>query len=92
MSAVVPLVDKLDTRAAADLVETLKAHAGADVTVDASATQQLGAMGLQALMVAATTWKQAGHAFVLTGMSADLVKQFDLYGVDPETLCAKEAA
>ncbi len=86
MTTVVALDRKLDTQAVGGLCEMLKSHRGADLTLDVSATHQIGALSLQTLMVAASSYSKCGHPLLLTGMSDDLARQFELFGVDPSTL------
>ena len=91
MTARLQLSAKLDTRAASDLVEALRGHAGSDLTLDASAVSHVGALALQALMVAGATWAQAGQTLALEHLSEEAAAQLRLFGVTPDGLVAGKA-
>ena len=91
MTGPVPLPERLDTRAAADLAQALKDRMGVDVVLDASSTVMIGALGLQTLLVAAATWQHAGRSFTISNLSEEAARQVELMGVDPLDLTGKAA-
>jgi chemotaxis protein CheX len=60
----------LDLRAAAPLRHALAARRGGALTIDASATERLGAQCLQILLAASNAWRSDGNAFSITDASA----------------------
>ena len=91
MTARLQLSAKLDTRAATDLAEALRGHAGSDLTLDAGAVTHLGALALQTLMVAGATWAAAGQTLALEHLSDEAAGQLRLFGVTPDGLMAGKA-
>jgi anti-anti-sigma regulatory factor len=75
MMARLVLPARVDRAAAAALTEELRAHAAADVAVDAGAVTQLGALGLQTLVVAARAWRDAGHDFAVHDIGPEVAGQ-----------------
>lgn len=92
MSGALLLDAKLDTSAAKALVEQLIERRGTNVTLDASETRQIGALCAQALLAASAEWANSGHQLELISVSEHLEKQFDLIGIDHQTLTTKETA
>ena len=92
MSGAIVLPARLDSAAAPELAAALKAHAGSDVTLDAGAVAHLGALCLQAILVAATDAARAGRGFTVTGLPDDAAGQLSLYGLTPDTLSKGFAA
>jgi chemotaxis protein CheX len=84
MTAPVTLPAKLDSAAAVQLTHLLKERQGTDVVLDAAAVDFLGARALQTLLVAAESWRAAGHAFSVANLSAEVRTQLsDLGCPDP---------
>lgn len=79
-SAPLRLERKLDTAAAPALFDALRDRAGADLVVDASDTDTMGALAAQTLAVAAAAWAAEGCALTVAGRSADLDAQIALLG------------
>lgn len=80
MSAVVNLDPNLDIRAAAPLRETLLAHAGMPVTLDAGQVGRLGALCLQVLLAAKADWSAKGAPFSIRDPSAAFTDTVRLFG------------
>lgn len=59
------LAERLDSKAAKDLLASLLAQTGAPLRLDASRVQSLGALCAGILLSAAKTWKDAGLPFAL---------------------------
>jgi anti-anti-sigma regulatory factor len=74
---------KLDRGAAISFAEMLRSRRGAPVTLTGDSVQQLGAFGLQALLVAQAAWKADGVAFGLQGISENMARDLHTLGVDP---------
>jgi len=77
------LPEALDLIAAAPLAESLTKRLGANLTIDASHVQRLGASCLQVLLSAERTWKANGLALSLVGASERFAEDLRLLGVDP---------
>jgi chemotaxis protein CheX len=82
----VALPPRVDRAAAAALAEELRAHAASDVTVDAAAVTQLGALGLQTLLVAARAWRDADRAFAVENIGPEVAGQLADLGLDDLSL------
>ena len=63
------LPECVDTGAVPQLCEDLIARRGAAVVVDASGTEHIGALGIQALLSARLQWEDDGHEFRITPAS-----------------------
>ncbi|MCP9483218.1 STAS domain-containing protein [Shimia sp. CNT1-13L.2] len=63
------LAERLDSKAADDLLAALLAHMGGPISLDASRVQSLGALCAGILLSAAKTWKDAGLPFALANLS-----------------------
>ncbi|MEW6436715.1 MAG: STAS domain-containing protein [Pseudomonadota bacterium] len=74
----------LDLKATTPLTEQLLAHRGADIVVDASAVERLGAQSLQVLLSALATWQADGHQLQFRQPSDAFVESLQLFGVDAE--------
>ncbi len=88
---VLSLEPRLDLRAAAPLVEALKARRGGDLVLDAGEVTQIGALAVQAIRAAARAWAEDGHALGFENATIDLADQLGLLGFTPETLTTWEA-
>jgi anti-anti-sigma regulatory factor len=75
VSAPVKLPARLDSAAAVVLAKTLADRQGTDVVLDAAAVDLLGARAMQTLLVAATAWRAAGHAFSVINLPAGALSQ-----------------
>lgn len=91
MTACLQLPAKLDTRAASDLAEALRDHAGSDLALDASAVTQIGALALQTLLVAGAAWAAAGQSLSLDHLAEEAADQIRLFGLTPDGLMAGKA-
>ena len=86
MSGSIVLPARLDSAAAPELAAALKAQAGSDTKLDGGAVTHVGALCVQALLVAATSAAQAGHGFSIDGLPEPAADQLALYGLTAETL------
>lgn len=86
MSSSITLEPRLDLRAANALTRELAAHSGADMTLDASAVTQIGALAVQTIRAAARSWTQSGHSLRFENVSTDLADQLVLLGFSPDSL------
>ena len=85
-SSPIRLAAKLDLKASTELVETLRARRGADLTLDGSEVSHLGAHAVQTLLVAAHTWSRDGHALVCANLTDQALEQLGVLGIDPMQL------
>lgn len=76
--------------AAASLFETLSSLIGADITVDGSQVERIGAQCLQILLAAAASWKIDGNVLEFANPSLEFVAGLELLGIPPETLLNRE--
>jgi chemotaxis protein CheX len=90
-ASTLPLAEVLDLKAASALATDLLALRGADVALDGSAVQRLGAQCLQVIMSARATWDKEGASLQIVNPSRDLIEGLELLGADPVRYCAKEA-
>jgi chemotaxis protein CheX len=82
----VTLASVLDLRAAAPLASELKACRGADVEIDASAVDRVGAQCVQVLLSAYKSWTEDGNRFGVVTSSSAFSKGIELLGVElPQT-------
>ena len=86
MTARFDLPEKLDTAAVPGLIDKLRTRQGANLVLDCSATQQIGGLAVQTLIVAANDWQDAGHSLSLDNVSADVADQLRLLGTSPDVL------
>jgi chemotaxis protein CheX len=63
--ATLTLGEVLDLKAAAPLTESLRAHRGQPLEIDATAVRRLGGLCLQALLAAQTSWDAEGTPFAI---------------------------
>ena len=71
----------LASSAAAQLRESLLAHRGAALTLEAEGVRRLGAQCAQVLMAAALTWKADGKALRVADPSAEFADSLRLLGL-----------
>lgn len=80
MTARLPLPEKLDTAAVPALIAGLQAKQGSDLVLDGSDLQQIGALAVQTLIVAANDWQDSGHTLRFENVNEDVEKQLVLLG------------
>lgn len=85
-AAPVVLPARLDTAAAVQLTHKLRDMEGADVVLDASDVELLGAKALQTLLVASEAWRATGRAFTVANLRAEVRGQIATLGSDPSQL------
>lgn len=71
----------LDLRAAAPLAKSLLSRRGAELAIDASRVQRVGAQCLQVLLAAAATWKTDGLRLQLMKPTEELLEGGRLLGI-----------
>jgi len=76
----------LDLKAATPLAESLLAHRGTDIVIDAGEVERLGAQSLQVLLSAAATWHADGRALDFAHPSAAFLESLRLFGIDADSL------
>lgn len=93
MSApVLDLDEKLDLRAAGELAKAIASHRGGDLTLEAGAVRQIGALSAQVIRAAARSWAEDGQTLSLQSVSNDLADQLGLLGFTAETITQWEGA
>lgn len=78
----IELAAVLDLRAAAPLVNELRAARGADVAISAANVERMGAQCAQALLSAAKTWTADGHRLRIASPSEAFTRALRLLGID----------
>jgi anti-anti-sigma regulatory factor len=91
MTAPVVLPARLDSAAAAELAQALRAHEGAEVALDAAGVDLMGAKAMQTILVAAAAWRAAGLGFAVTGLSEKVRGQLGLLGLADLSLIEGDA-
>ena len=81
----------LDLNAAGSLHSQLMAERGSDLSIDGSAVERVGALCIQVLMSAATTWEEEKYSLTFSQMSDALMKTMQLAGVNYDHMLAKES-
>jgi chemotaxis protein CheX len=79
------LPEALDLPAAKPLAESFLELRGANLVIDASKVQRLGASCLQVLLSAARTWHAEGASLSLAQASPRFIDDLRLLGFTPET-------
>jgi len=83
----------LDLRAAGPLAKSLLTRRGAELAIDASRVQRVGAQCLQVLLAAASTWQTDGHRFLLMKPTDELLEGGRLLGIHlDQDLAGRELA
>jgi chemotaxis protein CheX len=82
MSAGMTLASELDIKAAAPLAAGLIAARGADLVLDASQVERVGAQCLQVLLSAAATWGADGQELAIEAPSAAFAEAVRIAGLD----------
>ncbi len=85
-----PLPSKLDLPAAAPLRDELLGQEGKPLVIDASPCENIGTPGLQVLLAAAKTWREAGVSLSVEGISEECAAQLAVFGLSSDDLCSKE--
>ncbi len=80
----------LDLNAAAGLRADLLSRRGADLVIDASMVQRVGAQCLQVLIAAGKTWQHDGQNLSIGAASPGFLTTLQLTGLDAGRLLAKE--
>lgn len=86
MTTQVDLPEKLDTSAVPALIETLRAHQGANLVLNAAELRQVGGLAVQTIVVAANDWQDAGHRLSLESVTEEVREQLRLLGTGPDVL------
>lgn len=76
----------LDLKAAVPLTESLLAHRGADVVIDAGEVERLGAQSLQVLLSAVATWHADGRVLDFVHPSEAFLENLRLFGIDADSI------
>jgi len=87
-----PLAARLDLTQVEALAADLRAHAGDDLVLDATATAHLGALGAQLLAAAALSWRRAGCRLTIAPRSEAFDEALALFGLTLADLQSEEAA
>ncbi|GIU67776.1 STAS domain-containing protein [Candidatus Phycosocius spiralis] len=82
----------LDTRAAPDLLEALRAHQGQDLILDASKVDSLGGLCLQILLAAKAEWGSSPFHFSVENPTPVFCEQMGAFGAAIEEFCLQGAA
>lgn len=80
------LPPRLDSAAAVVLARMLADRQGADVVLDASGVDLLGAKAMQTLLVAAAAWRRAGHVLSVINLPAEARTQLADLGLSDLSL------
>jgi chemotaxis protein CheX len=84
------LPEALDLLAATPLAKMLLAQRGANIVIDASSVQRVGAQCVQVLLSAASTWTADGLSFVIANRSPAFVEGLQLLGIPGDTFIEGE--
>ncbi|SIN89653.1 STAS domain-containing protein [Vannielia litorea] len=88
----VPLPERLDLPAAAPLREALLPLVGKPLVLDATGCSTIGTPGVQVLLSAARSWREAGALLSVEGVSPACEAQLAHLGLTTDDLCSKEQA
>jgi anti-anti-sigma regulatory factor len=86
MTAPVMLPARLDSAAAVSLARALADRQGADVVLDASAVELLGARAMQTLLVASAAWRAGGRTLSVVNLPAAMRAQLADLGLSDTSL------
>lgn len=89
---VINLPAVLDLRAVEPLKAALLEQRGQDLTLDASAVERVGGLGLQLLMSAVKTWQADGKILTFLNVSEAMSEQWLGFGASPTPLVMQDAA
>ncbi len=91
MGNTIALGKNVGTAAAPALAAEFAALRGTDVSVNASKTNHIGALGLQVIVAACRQWKHDGHGFSLSAFSDAFRHDARTLGIALTDLGANEA-
>src|SRR5262245_32609973 len=80
-SSALQLPEVLDLLAATPLVKSLLERRGADIVIDASSVQRVGAQCAQVLLSAAAAWNGDGHSLAIVNRSPGFAEGLQLLGI-----------
>ena len=86
------LPEVLDLTFAGPLAESLAASRGANLAIDASRVQRVGAQCVQVLMSAVSTWRSDEVALSVVDPSAEFRDALSLLGIGLAEISTEEAA
>ena len=86
------LASELDIKAAAPLAAGLIAARGADLVLDASQVERVGAQCLQVLLSAAATWSADGQELAIEQPSAAFADAVRIAGLDLTQFASSQTA
>lgn len=86
------LPGELDIKAAVPLAAGLVAARGADLVLDASQVERVGAQCLQVLLSAAATWSADGHALAIEHASPAFADAVRIAGLDLSRFTSSQPA
>ncbi|TKT75512.1 STAS domain-containing protein [Aquamicrobium sp. LC103] len=89
MPGLISLPSQLDIKAAAPLAAELLALRGKDLTLDASAVEQLGGQCIQVLLSAAATWAADGAELAVREPSAAFLEAAETAGLATSDFCTR---
>ncbi len=84
--SVLALPVRLDLSSVTDLSKSIKAHLGADLTLDAGNVSHLGGLGLQLLASAAASFRAQGNSLTLAPRSEAFDEALALFGTSLDAL------
>lgn len=82
----IPLPARLDLPAAEALAQALRPHIGERARLDATACESIGTPGLQVLLSAARSWREAGAPLSVDGLNAGCTGQLAHFGLTIEDI------
>ncbi len=86
MTVRLELPGRLDTAAVPAFIDSLRAKEGADLILDAGKLEQVGALAVQAIIVAANDWQDGGHSLKFENVNDEVEAQFRLLGTSADVL------
>lgn len=91
-NSTVCLPSKLNSAAAAEVLDAIKAKNGQPLCLDAAHVTTVGAQCLQILVSAKRCWQAAGHKFELTNLTQSVRDNLPVYGLTADQIGAGEGA
>lgn len=88
----IKLVQALDSAAAPELADSLRALCGSALEIDASQVRSVGAQSLQVLLSAAVFWREEGVPLSIVSPSVDFEEALRLLGLSLEQFTAGGAS
>jgi chemotaxis protein CheX len=86
------LAPRLDLTQVSDMASAIRAHAGADLVLDAGQVTHLGGLGLQLLAASARHWRAGGHTLTISPRSPAFDEALAIFGVSLDDIQSEEAA